>query len=459
MFKPGHYDILYSKDYLTKCPQLGSYDKEFQAVFNPGSGKQAPYPPPVGPHNYNAGNNFNPPAYDKPAFGPSLYPGGDFNPPSYSGPSYNPPVNSGYPQGSTYPSTNFNANPYANISFEPPKANFNEPQYPRPDLGPPAYPNNFGSSDGYKAPERPGFFQPPAYPNIDFNSPSYQNSYPPPAYPKPEPRPSYNPPGYSVPSNNYPPAYGQPNFAYPAFEDMGGHGNNFNGANIPRPKEPYGAPSIATAPESKNENYCLLCAELILGTDMLVLGCLHKFHHHCLKTNATAGCLVPGCGHKITVQERAAISSKVIQCSMAQCKICRNIIADIKKDAAIHCIKMTSKIHKDCFISDIEGQTNGLVVLTKSETTKFKVTCSNCGGEVNEEAVRKNLLPEKYKIYKTERDQREKEERKKAEEEKRAKIKPKCCNMELNKNEFITALEAQEIQNLLVMSCKFICNL
>jgi hypothetical protein len=296
-------------------------------------------------------------------------------------------------------------------------------------MRPPAYP----SAEDFKMPENPTappYAQSAAYPNIDF-SPSYRNLEP-------------------QPLNTYPNYPTQPNFSYPAFENVGGHNaNNFEGVGNYRPQA---APYKPIAPETKDENYCLICAELILGTDMLVLSCLHKFHHQCLKSNMSPTCLVPGCGHLITAQEKAAILSKVTPNNVAKCRICMNLINDVRKDAATHCLKVTSKMHKDCFIMDVEKQTNGMFLLTKGEAAKFRVMCPICGCEVNEDAVKKNLLPEKYKVYKAERDKREKEDKKKLDYEKKAKIKPKCCGMELNKNEFMTVLEAQGIQNAVIIT-------
>lgn len=456
LFKPGHYDILYSRDYLAKCPQIATYDKEFLPVFDPKAANAPGYAagPQGGMQGYGAPQGFGgyqPRPAPAPAPRPSLYPAADFNPPAYSPPSYNPPE---YPASKTYPPQAPSypaANPYANVSFDPSRSNFSAPQYPGAEMRP-AYP----SAEAYRPPERPAYFQPPAYPSPAFNPPSYHggNQYVPPGYSKPEPRPPVgNPLPYSAPSA--PQVPNQPNFAYPSFEEYGmqqSYPSDFPSAN-PRPQAPYAAPYKSESAE----NYCLLCGEQILGTELIVLGCLHKYHHQCLKANITSACPVPNCEHRMTIQEKAAIAAKVVPSNVAPCKICKSLIDDVKKNAAVHCTKLPGKMHKDCFISDIEKQSNGMLLLTKGETAKFKLVCAVCNGDVNEDAIKKNLAAEKFKIYKTEREQREKEERKKLEDERKAKIKPKCCGMELNKNEFVTVLEAQGIQNAITLTCKPEC--
>eukprot|EP00826_Nyctotherus_ovalis_P035037 TRINITY_DN296_c0_g1_i10.p1 TRINITY_DN296_c0_g1~~TRINITY_DN296_c0_g1_i10.p1 ORF type:complete len:515 (-),score=92.68 TRINITY_DN296_c0_g1_i10:195-1739(-) len=437
-----------------RCPQIGTYDKEFQSVFDPKMGGKLPgYAMGMqgGMQGYGAPQGFGgyqPCPAPAPAPRPSLYPAAGFNPPAYSPPSYNPseyPGSKGYPsQAPSYPA----ANPYSNLSFDPPppKGGYNVPQYPGHEVRP-SYP----SAEAYRPPERPVYFQPPAYPSANFNPPPYHggNQYAPPGYSKPEPHaPASNPLPYPAPSALQ--VSNQPNFAYPNFEEYGMHQtypSDFPSAN-PRPQSPYAAPY---KPEN-NDNYCLLCGELILGTELLVLSCLHKYHHQCLKTNITSACPVPNCEHRMTIQEKAMIAAKVVPSNVASCKICKNLIDDVKKDAAVHCTKQPGKMHKDCFISDIERQSNGMLLLTKGEAAKFKLVCAVCNGDVSEDAIKKNLVAEKFKIYKTEREQREKEEKKKLEDERKAKIKPKCCGMELNKNEFVTVLEAQGIQNPITLT-------
>jgi len=375
---------------------------------------------------YNTGQAYGP------QFNPSLYPNTDFN----SSPIHNPAPRGyaprGYeqPQAPAYPDTNYTASPYYNFDLSPPpNPNLNVKQYPEFDIRPPVY----HSAEDYKVSERspaPTYSQPNLYPGFGLNPPSHQN-----LYPQPEP-PSANPyPNYSL----------QPNLPHPAFEGS----TNYR---------PQAAPYRPTAPEVNNENYCSMCAEAIFGTDMLVLSCLHKYHHQCIRNKMPSTCLSTGCGYSISTQEKAAISSKVTPSNVARCKICMNMIHDVKKDAAVHCLKMTSKIHKECFIIDVEKQTNGMVLLTKGEAAKLKVMCPICGGEVNEDAVKRNLLPEKYQLYKVEREQREREDKKRLDEEKRAKIKPKCCGKELNKNEFVIILEGQGIQNAIIMTCNIKCN-
>ncbi len=322
LFKPGHYDILYPKDYLKKYSPLATYDVTFRPVFNPS-----------GPH----------PA--APAAAP--YPG-------------------------------------AGAAFQ---GNFAAAPMPLPAGTAPLYPtfDDFNPA-AFQAPVQPQW-RTGAMAPVPAPAPA---SYPPPrAAPGPVPAPAYNaapavPPYYNQPPAAYPP---QNAYSYPA----------------------YGAP--AAYEDKKMGEACHLCGAPIAVKDLATLNCFHKFHMACLQAKPIVSCPVPGCGYVLSAEEKTSLGGAPAA-GATICTICKNPIADVKKEAVVHCTRGTGKMHKECFILELATMTDSKVLLTKSEDNAYRRICPVCNEYVSEDAVKKNINSDQFKMYRKNRDEREKEEKK-----------------------------------------------
>ena len=113
LFKPGHYDILYPREYLNVSPQIATYDREFISIFDPTSGRKG-----YGNGNPYSGAN---PGFGAPQFPPGNdpYSNANFNvPPNYGSYEFSadgaiPPLSINEP----IPPPPRNLNPYSNLDF------------------------------------------------------------------------------------------------------------------------------------------------------------------------------------------------------------------------------------------------------------------------------------------------------------------------------------------------------
>jgi len=406
LFKPGHYDILYSKDYLKKYKELSYYDTEFQSIFNIKSAPSTGMPLPMQkqlsaplPQAYPSNPMPAAPAYNF---------AGPYSKPAYSVPSAPNPA----PTASLYPTfDDFDPN----FTGAPPA--YNPAPFPKFDNLSINSPPQISADNGYAPP--------PTYePQGGAQDPTYYQSDPYAGYPAPMPGapiynmpPEYNAPGYMPPHNEYSPPL------KPAKEDL-----------------------------KKGEFQCSICYSPIQSKDLLVIGCLHKFHYACLQANQPLVCPVPNCGYALTLEEKIMKPAEVIPPGGALCIICKQIIREVKKNGASHCSKEGGKMHKECFILELGTMTEGKVLLTKAEEAAYHRLCPACHEPVTESHIKSNMPSDQFKTYKNSREARAKEEQRLIDAEKHAKIKTKCCSKELNKKEFVNVLNSMGIPNILALS-------
>ena len=157
---------------------------------------------------------------------------------------------------------------------------------------------------------------------------------------------------------------------------------------------------------------CLICNQKINIYDMIVLNCLHKFHHKCIQKNSIKVCPIEKCYRRLTMQEKAAVMSKIEPRIEKMCEICKKMIYDVKHEAAIHCPDTKEKMHASCFMAKIEEETEGKILMTQQERKKCNILCPICKKPINETNVKQNMDPERYAILKNERDTRELEYKK-----------------------------------------------
>lgn len=342
LFKPGHYDILYDKEYLKKFPALTLYDSQFEPLFNPNL-PSAPVASALPQYNMASSSFAPPPAYQNssPSYRnpPAPY---SIPPPAYQNPSspYKnpPPVYQNIPpagaQDSAYPSLD----DYNPADFQLPVMRPHAPEIQRPAMQPP-----------------PSYYQEPNY------SASYQSPPPPPPM-------DYNPYAQRPSQSEY-------------YEDK----------------------------KDMDDFPCGICASPIKPEDAMTLPCKHKFHKYCFQQMKSKNC--PVCQ---AISESVACPIKKPQLSAdVQCEICKKPINDVKKDAANHCTRGTGKMHKECFENVITDLTDAKVLLTKTEDNTYHRVCPVCHEYISEDSVKKNLPADRFKIFKQNRDERDKEEKKK----------------------------------------------